>query len=347
MAGSSSYPGALDNFSENSPTYLGDTDATGRNHAKRHDDVETTIEAIETELGVNPSGTDATVAARLSAIEAGTNLASGSITSAKIADGTIATADLADSSVTTAKILDGAVTPIKLSAGYAAKTALYTLTGADQVIEVTSGTFTLTLPAAASWTGRVYAIINSGSGVVTLDGNAAELVGGAATLALSGRGTVRIVCTGTAWTVLEGFYWDETVGRRQFAWDTVNNRWQMVYGDTGWRDVSASLTNSWTGTLLVRRLNYTVFVRTWNTVSGASATADGLWTTPTGWTGDGGPNLISAATSANAFTLAQSTGSAIACIARAAGIIIHGSYATDDAWPATLPGTASGSIPFN
>lgn len=117
MAGSTSYPGGLDNFAEASPTNLGDSDTTGRNHAKRHDDVETTIEAIETELGVNPSGTDATVAARLSAIEAGTNLASGSITSAKILDATIVAGDLADNAVTTAKILDSAVTSAKILDG--------------------------------------------------------------------------------------------------------------------------------------------------------------------------------------------------------------------------------------
>jgi len=327
MAGSTSYPGALDNFSELSPTNLGDTDSTGRNHAKRHDDMETTVEAIEIELGVNPSGTDATVAARLSAIEAGTNLSSGSIITAKLAD--------------------GAATPIKLSGGYAAKTALYTLTGADQVIEVTSGTFTLTLPAAASWTGRVYTIMNSGTGTVTIDGNGAELVGGAATQALAGKGTMQIVCTGTAWTVLSASYVSEAVGRVVWSWDALNLRFQLTYGDTGWRDVSASLINSWTGTLLVRRIGYTIFVRTWNTVSGASATADAMWATSTGWNSTGGPNLLGGATSANAFVLAQSTGSAIACVGRAAGLIIHGSYTTTDAWPASLPGSASGSIPFN
>lgn len=66
------YPGGLDSFSNpgsndplNSPS-----------HSAAHTNVYDALEAIEAELGTNPSGSDATVAARLSAIEAGTNLAS-------------------------------------------------------------------------------------------------------------------------------------------------------------------------------------------------------------------------------------------------------------------------------
>lgn len=68
MAGSSSYPGALDDFSALSPTNLGDNDSTGRNHGERHDDLEAAVEAVQAELGVNPAGTAATVVARLDAL---------------------------------------------------------------------------------------------------------------------------------------------------------------------------------------------------------------------------------------------------------------------------------------
>lgn len=267
-----------------------------------------------------------------------TMLADSSVTSAKILDGTIATADIAD----------GAITPIKLSAGYAAKTALYTLTGADQVVEVTSGTFTLTLPAAASWTGRVYTISNTGSGVVTLDGNAAELVGGAATLALSGRGTVRIVCTGTAWVVLDARYWDESVGRRQFAWDTVNNRWQLTANsDTGLRNVSADLINGWTGTLLVRRIGYTVWWYLEGLVASA-ATSDIFVSIPTGLQRPGAVRGIIADTTATPNVRRITAATDMSIVARGTGTFYGTfSYATTDAWPATLPGTASGAIPYN
>jgi hypothetical protein len=65
VAGTSSYPGALDNFSALSPTNLGDNDSTGRNHGERHDDLEAAVEAVQAELGINPAGTAATVVARL------------------------------------------------------------------------------------------------------------------------------------------------------------------------------------------------------------------------------------------------------------------------------------------
>lgn len=70
MAGTSSYPGALDSFAAASPTNLGDNDTTGRNHAERHDDLEAAVEAIQGELGVNPAGTATTVVARLDALPA-------------------------------------------------------------------------------------------------------------------------------------------------------------------------------------------------------------------------------------------------------------------------------------
>lgn len=70
MAGNSSYPGALDDFSALSPTNLGDNDSTGRNHGERHDDLEAAVEAVQAELGVNPAGTAATVVERLNDLTA-------------------------------------------------------------------------------------------------------------------------------------------------------------------------------------------------------------------------------------------------------------------------------------
>ena len=63
-----------------------------------------------------------------------------------------------------------------------------------------------------------------------------------------------------------GTYTDESVGRRVFTWDTVNNRWQMTYGDTGWREINAlqtaaALTKFPNAVLSVRRVNSSVDVR--------------------------------------------------------------------------------------
>ena len=92
-----------------------------------------------------------------------------------------------------------------LAGQYVAKTAAYTVTTADRgkVINGT-GTWTLSLPPAASaGVGFSLLVKNGGSGTITLDPSGAELVDGAATLALATGRAVLLSCTGTAWVVLE------------------------------------------------------------------------------------------------------------------------------------------------
>lgn len=60
---SSVYPGALDSFATNKT----DGTATTGDHAPHHNDLADAINKIEAELGVDPKGTYATVAARLAA----------------------------------------------------------------------------------------------------------------------------------------------------------------------------------------------------------------------------------------------------------------------------------------
>ena len=90
----SNYPGSLDSFDTIASDKKTSDAVGGRTHRQMHNDLGDAIESVQTELGTNPSGSDATVAARLSAIEAGTNLATGAVTSAKIADGTIVNDDI-------------------------------------------------------------------------------------------------------------------------------------------------------------------------------------------------------------------------------------------------------------
>jgi hypothetical protein len=84
------YPGAIPDFAEASPSNLGDADSKGRTHSQRHNVVEQELEAALTELGTNPSGSAATVAARLSAIEAGV---AGALTPAEVVAGANITVD--------------------------------------------------------------------------------------------------------------------------------------------------------------------------------------------------------------------------------------------------------------
>ena len=61
----SAYPGALDSFTN--PTSTDNLNTTGVLHDVQHSDVNDAVVAVETELGVDPKGTFATVVARLDA----------------------------------------------------------------------------------------------------------------------------------------------------------------------------------------------------------------------------------------------------------------------------------------
>ena len=90
-----------------------------------------------------------------------------------------------------------------------AKTAAYTITAADRgrTIDCTSGTYTVSITAAATLgSGFHVGVINSGSGVITLDGNGAEPIrgpsGSAATLVLAKGQSAILVCDGAGWQVI-------------------------------------------------------------------------------------------------------------------------------------------------
>lgn len=75
--GTTSFPGAVDDFALASPTNLGDSDSKGRTHSERHDDMEAAMEAVQGELGTDPSGSYATVKARLDGLGGAALLAVG------------------------------------------------------------------------------------------------------------------------------------------------------------------------------------------------------------------------------------------------------------------------------
>lgn len=240
---------------------------------------------------------------------------------------------------------EGWVTPIRTAGGYTAKTALYTATNDDRVINCTSGTYTVTLPTAVSQAGREFVINNSGSGVITVDGAGSETVAGAATQALSGRGRLRIVSDGANWVVLDGSYADESVGRRLFQWDANNSRFQQTYGDTGWRDVSADLINSYTGTLYLRRIGNVIhFVG-----NITRATSNGALNIPTGFkpTQDSTryPQFVSRSGTTGTLTSVTVDAQLYIYGADSNSYPVSGSYVAGEDWPTTLPGSASGSIP--
>lgn len=84
---------------------------------------------------------------------------------------------------------------------YVAKTAGYTVVLADQgrLIDATL-TWTLVLPSVATaLAGFSILLKNSGTGIITIDPNAAELIDGAATITVPRGYSVTITCDGTGW----------------------------------------------------------------------------------------------------------------------------------------------------
>jgi hypothetical protein len=55
-----------------------------------------------------------------------------------------------------------------VSLAYTAKTGTYAISPTDYLINCTANTFTVTLPTAVGITGRIYEIVNSGAGVITI-----------------------------------------------------------------------------------------------------------------------------------------------------------------------------------
>ena len=148
---------------------------------------------------------------------------------------------------------------------------------------------------------------------------------------------------------------DNTVGRRAFAWDSDNAREQMIYGDTGWRDVTASMKAiagvTWSH-VMIRRVGSRVDVAV-RAVTTGTITPSAAYTVPTGfryrysiadssWVGISG---ISATPVFGSLTTVSGGSSLNFTASGASTLYIMASYHSDDAWPATLPGTASGGIP--
>ena len=148
-------------------------------------------------------------AAELAPGQIGTaELAAGSVTNAKLGADSVDGSKMVDNSVDSEHITAGAIDTIHLSASavtsakadltqawahtgdlqskgriheIVAKTGAYTAATADDIIEcdASGGDFTLTLYAASGNAGRRLIVKNAGaSGVVTLDGNAAEQIDG-------------------------------------------------------------------------------------------------------------------------------------------------------------------------
>jgi hypothetical protein len=86
-----------------------------------------------------------------------------------------------------------------LSGDYRTKTANYTVAVLDELIECTSGTFTVTLYTAVGYFNREVIIANTGAGTITLDGDGSETIQGAATATINAGQTMIVRSDGANW----------------------------------------------------------------------------------------------------------------------------------------------------
>lgn len=174
----------------------------------------------------------------------GDNLQTGGVPTAALADSAVTTAKLADSNVTKAKLASGALFLTPLS-----KTASYAVTAADDNVlcDCASGAITLTLPAAASNSGKVLHVkkIDSSANRVTVDGNSSETIDGTTTRVIGVQNdTLTIMSDGTNWRVLKA---EKIVARYSTAAAQVLSNDEIVDFGTSVEDSASAVTTgtSW------------------------------------------------------------------------------------------------------
>jgi hypothetical protein len=196
------------------------------------------VEAIETELGTNPSGSAATVKARLDGIEDGTRLGANSVGATQIANDSVDTAAIQSKAVTAAKIADDTITAAQIAANAVgaselADNAVDTNAIADSAVtsaKIADGTITATDVAADTFAafGTVGNLLtaNQASGTDTL-GDTTGFACDPAKFTLSSSGdwayrgvkSLKVLIAGASYPSL-------TVGT------STSYRWPVTSGDT-------------------------------------------------------------------------------------------------------------------
>lgn len=82
------------------------------------------------------------------------------------------------------------------------KSANYTALVTDYYIEATANTFTVTLPTAVDIAGQTFIIKNSGSGIVTVDGDGSETIDGQTDWQLQQYDALTVTSNGSNWLIV-------------------------------------------------------------------------------------------------------------------------------------------------
>lgn len=85
---------------------------------------------------------------------------------------------------------------------YVAKTANYTITNIDKIVDCTSNSFTVTLPTAVGIQGAEFHIKNSGTGLITIATTSSQTIDGDLTVAIISGEALYGVSNGSNWLIL-------------------------------------------------------------------------------------------------------------------------------------------------
>lgn len=162
--------------------------------------------------------------------------------------------------------------------------------------------------------------------------------------------------TWSPWIVFSAQRVDNTAGRAIYTWDETTNREQLIYGDSGWRDVTALLGTTWSATKVLLRRDSTQVTLHFDGIKSTTETGNAtFFVLPPGFTPDltsGVGNLrygvATELTGINARVMSpEPNANGMRFLSYTTGQTLHGSatFFTRDAWPTTLPGTAVGTIP--
>ena len=270
---------------------------------------------------------------------------------ADVADaGTAAAADVGDFATAAQGVkADSALQPATVTgllAGNGTTTTGRTITGTTDEITVTngsgaSGNPTLSLALTAAKVGAL-PIPDPGSYYPTDTIAAAlQLIGGREQY---GTGSPEGVITAPVGT----YYTDTAITNGALRWakktGSGNTGWQVVEGDTGWRDISSLLVNGWTGSAYVKRTAELLTLEL-SALVGNAATGTVVLTLPVGFRGVTRDSRLLYHTTAPAFkrfVLDAAGALTFLGVVPEASTIYGQSFAPPaTTWATTLPGTAA------
>ena len=154
-----------------------------------------------------------------------------------------------------------------------------------------------------------------------------------------------------AWTEFSPTRIDKTAGIAKYDWDSIAQRWQLTYADTGTRDVTALATDGsgamiTAGSVWIERDARHVSIQIQNVALRDGGTVD-LPLVPAGFRSIGGASTLVAGGATPTARRILSVGGNLRVYGGAAAEVLNGTlvYRVHDAYPSSLPGSPINTPP--